>query len=104
MPPFHDAEKLWMWQADTAGIPRCRIPVKGEFAARRDMHFAFLKSADTELGTLQVGKDGDWTPDKPFDFTDSLMAFPMVFLGAMAEIEAENIHTGFKQRQDHFLA
>ena len=64
-------------------------------------HLAFGKLADANLGALQVGHDGHFTPCALGGFAHQASAVDVVLCFAVAEVQSHHVHPGADQRLEH---
>ena len=81
-------------QVDAADVARGGVEVEPEGLAGLQLHAAGLELADAQLGALDVGEDADGAADAAFDLADHADARGVVFVGAVGEVEAEDVGAG----------
>src|SRR5207249_648203 len=67
-------------------------------------HRSLHECADAKFWPLQVCKHADRPTDLLLDLADLRETLAMLLLGAVAEVQTEDIDAGMKQRADHVLA
>lgn len=72
----------------------------GEFVAAFKEYGAFAEAAQADLRTLKVGEDADAAAGFVGGLADSLVAVLVFGVGAVAEVEAGDVHSGFDQGFD----
>ncbi len=76
---------------------------KGEDIARSDGEAAVLDIADAEFGALEVAEDGDIIGFGEVDIPDMFDDLGLIFMGAVGEIEPENVDAGFYELQQFVI-
>ncbi|MNZ71357.1 hypothetical protein D3C78_897170 [compost metagenome] len=93
-------DDLRVRQVDPAAVTRGLVQVQAQRLAALQLHLAFGKAANAQLGPLQVHEDAQWVVQLLLDLADPLVAQGVVGVFAMAEVEAEDVHPGFYQLAD----
>ena len=101
---FQRREDLAVRQRRAAGVARGRqVEVEAEAVAFLERHRAVGEGAEAELGPLQVHQDADRAAEFALDLADDLVVALVIGVRAVAEVEAEDVGSGFEQRLDGFL-
>ena len=69
-----------------------------------DFRLAAREIAEPQLWALQIGEDADRPPGIAFDLADLGESGAVLLVGAVAEIEAEDIDPGVEQRAQALAA
>ena len=67
-----------------------------------DLDLAVADGADADLGSLEILKDADGTADLPLQRADVAVDLGVVVLGAVAEVQAEDVDARLDQLFQHF--
>ena len=89
---------MGQWRAVV--VARVLVEVEAEMRAGGDLRPAARKIAEAELGSLQIGEDADRPAGLALDLANLGKARAMLVVGAMAEIEAEDVDAGLEQGAD----
>ncbi|MNM99409.1 hypothetical protein D3C81_1119690 [compost metagenome] len=76
------------------------VQVQAQGLAALQLDFALGKTANPQFRPLQVHEDTQRVIQLAFNFADPLVAQGVVFVFAMAEVEAEDIYPGLNQLAD----
>ena len=94
-------EDFRMGQMHACHVARLRVGVEHESGAVLQIHPAFSKSANAQLGPLQVGENADGAAEfllQPANRLDTLMQH---LVAGMAHVDAKHIDAGLKQALHH---
>ena len=72
----------------------------GEFVAAFKQYGAFAEAAEADLRALKVGEDADAAAGLVGGLAHAVVALLVVGVGAVAEVEAGHVHSGFDQCLD----
>src|SRR5690606_18934366 len=92
-------EQFGVRQADALYRAGRGVAIERELGARYQHDLAFGKRPDAQLGALQVCQDGNRAAYHALYFADGFVTNSVVFLSAVAEIEAEHIGPSLEQCQ-----
>ena len=90
-------EDLGMGQGNAPRRRRCGVEVEAQLLAHRQLHRPLGEGAEAELGPLQVHQDGDGMLVMLLERAQLLDPLAMVFVHAVAEVEAEHVGAGLEQ-------
>ncbi len=93
-------DDLRVRQADPLGVARGRVEVQAQGLAAHQLHLALGEGADPQLRPLQVHEDAQGVVQFALYLADPLVALGVVGMGAVAEIEPEDVHPGLHQLTD----
>ncbi len=94
-------EDFRMEERNPPFIARCVVHIEAEIrTGLQHRPFVVGKGADAEFGSLQVHADSDGPAHLFLDLTDIGDTSGVVFVTAVAEVEAEHISTGVPQFSD----
>ena len=91
-------EDFRMGYADAARVAGRRVPVKTERAPGRQSDLALGKGPEAQLGALQVREQSDRPPRFALHLPHDVVATLVIFMRAVAEVEAEDVGAGVEQR------
>ncbi|MDT4837335.1 hypothetical protein FQZ97_710650 [compost metagenome] len=95
------ARQVLVVQADAFLIAELAGGIEDKGVARLERDLAVLELADTDLGALQVGHDGDLAPARLGGLAHQAGAVDMVLRGAVREIQPHHVDAcGNHARQD----
>src|SRR5262245_58849210 len=89
-----------MGQPHARAVAGTILQIETKGLAALDLRFAAAQLADADLGTLQIHQDADRPARLFLDLADQGMARAVILVGAMAQIEPENIDTGMEQGEE----
>ncbi len=73
---------------------------EGVLLVEAELQLAAWKRADADFRALKVCEDGERAANRLFSGADIVEGLAMVLMAAMAEIEAEDVGTGFSEQAD----
>ena len=94
---FQRCEDFRMRHADPARIAGARVHVETERAPGRQSDLAFGKGPDAQLWALQVREHLDRPARFALHLTHDVVATLVIFMHAVAEVEAEDVGAGVEQ-------
>src|SRR5216110_2739993 len=80
------------------------VEVEAKMPPGHDFRLASREIAEPQLWPLQIGEDADRPPGIAFDLTDFGESGAVLLVGAVAEIEAEDIDPRVEQRAQALAA
>ncbi len=92
-------EQFRMGHADPVAVPWRRIQVQPQPRARPNGDAAGLEPPEAELGTLQVGQDGQGPLDLGLRRAHGFQGRGVIVVSPVAEVEAEHVGPGPGQGQ-----
>ena len=87
-----------MRQTDAAAVAGGGIEIEPKCLAHCQLDPALPKAADPELRTLQVGDDADRAPERRLDVADRPVAFGVLLVRAVGEVQTEGVRARLVQR------
>ena len=96
-------EDLGMRQLDPFDAARFFRQVQAERITGFEADLGVCKATDAQLWPLQVGKDPNGTADALLQGPNTLQLRGVFLMGAMAEIEPENIRPGLEQAREYVV-
>jgi hypothetical protein len=92
-------DDLGVGELDAADVAGHGVEVEAEGLAGLELDAAGLEAADAELGALDVGEDADGAVILVLELAaDHAEALGVVLVGAVAEVEAEDVGAGEERR------
>ena len=98
---MHQSEQFGVGQLDPAIVARRVAAIEREARAVADQRLAIGKGADAQLGSLQIGQDGDGPRELAFHGANGADGFGMDRVFAVAHVHAEGIGPCLEQRFQH---
>ena len=86
---------------DAVGIARRWVVIERKFATGGEHGLALCHDPHPKLGALEIGENPNWSAHLFLNGAHRLIPRPVVFMGAMAEVEAKDIRPCLVKRLDH---
>ena len=95
---LQDRVDFRMRQTDAAAVAGGGVEIQPKRLARCQIDPALPEAANPQLGALQVGDDGDRTPERRLDVADRAVTLGVLLVRAVGEVQAEGVRARLVQR------